>query len=147
MKNDNFSDNNNQFVLSYELLALLRWLSDHDTQGLKHILEAALKSGLHDEMSKIENTDELELLDDEKLADEMLEDDDLKLEDVLDELVLTAEMLEEWMIGADERCLDELDDDDLLARADERTGEEARQVEEGVPYHEAAAGSGRQDRT
>jgi uncharacterized membrane protein len=54
----------NQFVISYELLALLRWLIEHDTDKLKKIITKAQKTGLHGEITKIENNKESQSLDD-----------------------------------------------------------------------------------
>jgi len=54
--NDNGSSKNNaQFVLSYELLALLRWLVDHHEETLKNIVGHAMSSGLHEELQKLEH--------------------------------------------------------------------------------------------
>ena len=53
MNNDSFShDNNSQFALSYELLHLLRWLGQHDTDKLKKIISKAVAHGLHDNIQK-----------------------------------------------------------------------------------------------
>lgn len=54
--------NNAQFVLSYELLALLRWLVDNDTANLKKIVKKALKFGLQEELYKLDQTDDIEIL-------------------------------------------------------------------------------------
>lgn len=50
--------NNSQFVLSYELLLLLRWLVDNDTDKLKKIIGKALKSGLQEELHLLSNSDD-----------------------------------------------------------------------------------------
>lgn len=52
MNNNEFSHDNAQFVLSYELLALLRWLADHDADKIKKIIAKALASGLKDEVNR-----------------------------------------------------------------------------------------------
>jgi hypothetical protein len=53
MNNDSFShDNNAQFALSYELLHLLKWLEQHDTDKLKKMISKAVAQGLHDEIQK-----------------------------------------------------------------------------------------------
>ncbi len=63
MENDIFSENtSSQFVLSYELLALLRWLANHDTDKFKKIIGSALAAGLQDEINKIDKTEEAVLL-------------------------------------------------------------------------------------
>lgn len=50
-----------QFVLSYELLALLRWLVEHDADRLRKIIGKAVASGLQEELHKIEHRDEQSL--------------------------------------------------------------------------------------
>ncbi len=50
---------NNQFVLSYELLVLLRWLIDNDENKIKKIIGNALKSGLQEELQLLDNTENL----------------------------------------------------------------------------------------
>jgi hypothetical protein len=52
-----------QFVLSYELLALLRWLADHDADKLKKIIGKALTSGFQGELNQLNQTDETVLVD------------------------------------------------------------------------------------
>ena len=53
MNNDSFShDNNSQFALSYELLHLLKWLGQHDTDKLNKIISKAVAHGLHDSIQK-----------------------------------------------------------------------------------------------
>jgi hypothetical protein len=53
MNNDSFSrDSNSQFALSYELLHLLQWLGQHDTDKLKKIITKAVSHGLHDSIQK-----------------------------------------------------------------------------------------------
>ncbi|MFZ5954440.1 MAG: hypothetical protein ACOYT8_05080 [Candidatus Dependentiae bacterium] len=52
MMNDN--NNANQFTISYELLCLLRWLSQYDTDKLKKLVSKALDNGLKEEIKKIE---------------------------------------------------------------------------------------------
>jgi hypothetical protein len=53
MNNDSFShDSNSQFALSYELLHLLKWLGQHDTDKLKKIISKAVTHGLHDNIQK-----------------------------------------------------------------------------------------------
>jgi hypothetical protein len=62
MINDEFSEYNTQFSISYELLCLLRWLIEHDADKLKKIIAKAINSGeLQEEMQKIENPNELAL--------------------------------------------------------------------------------------
>ncbi len=56
--------NNSQFVLSYELLLLLRWLIDHDEEKIKKIIGNALKSGLQQELQVLSNTEDVSELTD-----------------------------------------------------------------------------------
>jgi uncharacterized membrane-anchored protein YjiN (DUF445 family) len=52
--NDNpFSNDNAQFVLSYELLCFLRWLVYNDSDKLKKLITKALASGLKDDIDRI----------------------------------------------------------------------------------------------
>lgn len=54
-QNDSFNNNensHNQFVLSYELLALLQWLAEHEGEKLKKIINKAVASGLLDEIQR-----------------------------------------------------------------------------------------------
>jgi hypothetical protein len=55
--NDNFNGPSMQFVLSFELLCLLRWLAEHDTQKLKRMIEKAFDAGLDRELQGAENVD------------------------------------------------------------------------------------------
>lgn len=52
MNNNPFSNDNSQFVLSYEVLCLLRWLVENDAEKLKKIVAKALSSGLTQEIHK-----------------------------------------------------------------------------------------------
>lgn len=52
MNNDNFLQEGTQFVLSYELLCLLRWLIDNHPHQLQQLITKALSTGLY---SKIQN--------------------------------------------------------------------------------------------
>ena len=52
-----FSDQetDDQFVISYELFCLLRWLAEHEGTRLKKIINKALVSGLSKQIQKTEN--------------------------------------------------------------------------------------------
>mgnify|MGYP006306691407 CR=1 FL=1 len=63
MNTDDMMKKNGQFVLSYELLALLRWLAENDTDKLKKIIGKSLTAGLSEELQKIDQTEESELLE------------------------------------------------------------------------------------
>lgn len=57
MNNDSFNGNNNnsqQFVISYELLCLLRWLLENDVDKLKKMVSKALATGLKDDIKQFE---------------------------------------------------------------------------------------------
>ena len=57
MNNDSFNNNNNsaqQFVISYELLCLLRWLLEHDVEKLKKMVSKALAPGLKEDIKQFE---------------------------------------------------------------------------------------------
>lgn len=51
---NNNSHNNNQFIVSYELLALLRWFIEHDSEKLRKIVTKAYLSGLKEEMHRLQ---------------------------------------------------------------------------------------------
>lgn len=44
----------NQFVLSYELLLLLRWLIDHDEEKIKKMVTKAYRTGFYRELDKVD---------------------------------------------------------------------------------------------
>jgi hypothetical protein len=53
MNNNEFSNENTQFVLSYELLCLLRWIVDNDAEKLKKIIAKAYAAGLKYDVQRI----------------------------------------------------------------------------------------------
>ncbi len=65
MKNNPFNnDNNTQFVLSYEILCLLRWLVEHDPEKLKKLVAKAVASGLLDEIHEAREAQSDEQMED-----------------------------------------------------------------------------------
>lgn len=48
-----------QFVISYEMLCLLRWFAEYEGTKLKRIINKALVSGLNKQMQKSENSSDL----------------------------------------------------------------------------------------
>jgi hypothetical protein len=57
MNNESFNGNNNnaqQFVISYELLCLLRWLIENDVEKIRKMVSKALASGLKDDIKQFE---------------------------------------------------------------------------------------------
>lgn len=55
--NEEFTDTQHtQFVLSYELLCLFRWLAEHDIDKLQKIISAAVASGLHEDIKKVRSS-------------------------------------------------------------------------------------------
>ncbi len=56
--------NNSQFVLSYELLLLLRWIAEHDSSTIKKMIKSALPSGLQEELQLLDNTEDAEVFND-----------------------------------------------------------------------------------
>lgn len=56
--NNEFMQDDTQFVLSYELLCLLRWLTEHDAEKLKKIIAKAITSEeLSEEMKRVDKPD------------------------------------------------------------------------------------------
>ena len=62
--NDGFSGEGSQFVLSYELLCLLRWFVDHDADKLKKLITKAIESGLKDELRTDDDGNQLQMQED-----------------------------------------------------------------------------------
>jgi len=50
MNHDNF-EYNNQFVISYELLELFKWLLDNEQEGVKKLVDKALRNGLNNQLN------------------------------------------------------------------------------------------------
>ncbi len=60
INNDGFShESNGQFVLSYELLVLFRWLVENHAEELRPIIAKALASGLQDEIGLMDRNNQL----------------------------------------------------------------------------------------
>lgn len=53
MNNNEFSNENTQFVLSYELLCLLRWMVENDAEKLKKIIAKGYSAGLKYDIQSI----------------------------------------------------------------------------------------------
>lgn len=49
--NDGFNNSKNQLTISYNLLALLRWMAQYERPRLKKIIITALKDGLQQELN------------------------------------------------------------------------------------------------
>jgi len=56
--NDHEDAENNQFVISYELVALLRWLIEYDIDKFKKIITKSYSAGLKDDIHRIQNKQE-----------------------------------------------------------------------------------------
>lgn len=60
------NSNNDQFVLSYEVLALMRWIITYESKALKRIITRAISRGLRDsfivpdDQIPVDNTQELQ---------------------------------------------------------------------------------------
>lgn len=62
--NQSFNNNNNgQFVLSYELLHLLQWLVDHESDALKKIIARAVRQGFRSTITQTNDIIELQTSD------------------------------------------------------------------------------------
>lgn len=55
MENNEFDNNGDQFVLSYELLQLMEWLVEKDEEGLKRLIKKAIAGGLDMRIKKEKN--------------------------------------------------------------------------------------------
>ena len=52
-------ERDDQFVISYELFCILRWLAEHESPRLKRIISKALASGLSKQIQKTEDNTHL----------------------------------------------------------------------------------------
>lgn len=68
MDRENFlleiTDKDEQFAVSYELLCLLRWLVEHDSDRLKKMVSRAVAKGLNEKIQHIQAYDDQEALED-----------------------------------------------------------------------------------
>ncbi len=60
--NDQFNQNN-QFVITYELLSLLLWIIEHEDETLVKIVKKAFAAGLQDEMKRDQPVNDAQLLE------------------------------------------------------------------------------------
>ena len=105
MNDDSFfnTDTDSQFVLSYELICLLRHLMIYDAQKLKKIVDGALASGLQDELKKKE-----------------IINDSSSLEEIQENLIDFFAMLETMLIEAvNERAMQKALEKDLFPAIDQ----------------------------
>lgn len=59
--NNNYNNDNNQFILSYELLYLLQWLAENEAEALKKMITRAFKKGFQHPLGESQDYIELEL--------------------------------------------------------------------------------------
>lgn len=68
MDRENFlleiADKDEQFAISYELLCLLRWLVEHDSDRLKKMISRAVAKGLNEKIQHIQSYNDQEALED-----------------------------------------------------------------------------------
>ncbi|KIX85644.1 hypothetical protein KG892_01410 [Vermiphilus pyriformis] len=66
MNNHEWEDiDSDQFVISYELLALLKWIVEHDTDRMKKMIARALSNGLDSRLQRAKAEQELSSTNDE----------------------------------------------------------------------------------
>lgn len=53
-KRDNVSPSHGQFTLSYELLCLIQWMLEHESEKIKKIVSKALEYGLKEELQRMD---------------------------------------------------------------------------------------------
>ncbi len=63
MQNNDQFDNQHQFVVSYELLALILWIINNEDASLKRLVKKAFASGLKKELVQIPPSNDTELLE------------------------------------------------------------------------------------
>lgn len=64
----NDEQNPNQFVITYELLALIVWIIEHEDRLLEKLVKKAFASGLKDAIKKNEQIDDTQLLEEAQQA-------------------------------------------------------------------------------
>ena len=67
-KKPNLLQNEEQIVLSYELLQLMDWLMQHDSEGLKRLISKAFKRGLSRTFSRTSDSQNLAALSSDTVA-------------------------------------------------------------------------------
>ena len=64
METNNFNNSNdNQFMISYELICLLQWIIEHESESFKKVISKALESGFRQAMKRQDADDAPELDD------------------------------------------------------------------------------------
>lgn len=63
MKKNTLDNNNGQFVLSYELLYLLQWLVEHESETIKKLIHKAIKQGYRQQADRTNDFVELQVSD------------------------------------------------------------------------------------
>lgn len=56
-----------QFVISHELLCLLRWLLDHDADRIKRIISRSLDHGLREKLNNMQRVNDEQALDEAQM--------------------------------------------------------------------------------
>jgi hypothetical protein len=88
MNNQNMDLDNTQFVLSYELLCLLRWLVDNHPNQLQQLITKALSSGLYAQIQKqIHNRTDHQIEQDNEITQHSIVDFFSELENILHEQI------------------------------------------------------------
>ncbi|MBT3456138.1 hypothetical protein HN446_03685 [bacterium] len=64
MSKNLFDMNNNQLIISAELLYLLQWLVDHEAEAIKKIIRRSFKKGLSSQFAQLKNKKEIILSED-----------------------------------------------------------------------------------
>jgi hypothetical protein len=59
----NNKNDKGHFMISYELLRLIRWIIEHDQEGLKRLIERAFDAGLAQEITELQHCGETHSVD------------------------------------------------------------------------------------
>jgi hypothetical protein len=62
-----FQEKSDQFIISHELLCLLRWLMDNDPDRIKKIITRALSRGLREELQNLNHTTDTDAIEEAQL--------------------------------------------------------------------------------
>jgi len=108
-----FYEKDNQFVISYELICLLKWLAYNNSSKMKKIIKKALESGLREELLKKNN-----IID--QSFGETTEGPESALEDIQMSMLDFFAMLEELLIESlDEQAVENALEKNLMPAIDQ----------------------------
>lgn len=126
---DSFNHNNSandQFVVSYELLALLRWLIENDAEKIKKIITKSFSMGLKQEINQLQNQQNMSIDDIHFTIIEFLGLLDAMLNDLMHEQMVQR-AIEKKLIPTIEHIDSTICDDDIVRSSVEKATSKSEQ--------------------